>query len=33
LYELGEIHFLKQLCEEKKKFSWDKLTAAIIEEK
>ena len=33
LYELGEIHFLKQLCEEKKKFSWDKLTAAIIENK
>ena len=33
LYELGEIHFLKQLCEEKKKFSWNKLTAAIIENK
>jgi len=33
LYELGETHFLKQLCEEKKKFSWDKLTAAIIENK
>ena len=33
LYELGEIHFLKQLCEEKKKFSWDKLTTAIIENK
>ena len=33
LYELGETHFLKQLCEEKKKLSWDKLTAAIIENK
>jgi predicted secreted protein len=33
LYELGEINFLKQLCEEKKKFSWNKLTAAIIENK
>ena len=33
LYELGETHFLKQLCEEKKKFSWNKLTAAIIENK
>ena len=33
LYELGETHFLKHLCEEKKKFSWDKLTAAIIENK
>jgi glycosyltransferase involved in cell wall biosynthesis len=33
LYELGEIHFFKQLCEEKKKLSWDKLTAAIIENK
>ena len=33
LYELGETHFLKQLCEEKKKFSWDKLTTAIIENK
>jgi glycosyltransferase involved in cell wall biosynthesis len=33
LYELGETHFLKQLCEEKKKFSWDKLTAAVIENK
>lgn len=33
LYEFGETHFLKQLCEEKKKLSWDKLTAAIIENK
>jgi len=33
LYELGETHFLKHLCEEKKKLSWDKLTAAIIENK
>jgi glycosyltransferase involved in cell wall biosynthesis len=33
LYELGETHFLKHLCEEKKKFSWDKLTTAIIENK
>ncbi len=33
LYELGETHFLKQLCEEKKKFSWDKLTTAITENK
>jgi len=31
LYELGETHFLKHLCEEKKKLSWDKLTAAILE--
>jgi glycosyltransferase involved in cell wall biosynthesis len=30
LYELGETHFLKQLCEEKKKLSWDKLTSSII---
>ena len=29
LYELGETHFLKHLCEEKKKLSWDKLTASI----
>jgi len=33
LYELGETHFLKHLCEEKKKFSWVHLTAAIIENK
>ena len=33
LYELGETHFLKQLCEEKKKLSWDKLTTAIIDNK
>ena len=33
LYELGETHCLKHLCEEKKKLSWDKLTAAIIENK
>jgi glycosyltransferase involved in cell wall biosynthesis len=33
LYELGETHFLKHLCEEKKKFSWAHLTAAIIENK
>jgi len=33
LYELGETHFLKHLCEEKKKLSWDKLTTAIIENK
>jgi glycosyltransferase involved in cell wall biosynthesis len=33
LYELGETHFLKHLCEEKKKFSWEHLTAAIIENK
>jgi len=33
LYELGETHFLKHLCDEKKKFSWDKLTTAIIENK
>jgi glycosyltransferase involved in cell wall biosynthesis len=33
LYEFGETHFLKHLCEEKKKLSWDKLTAAIIENK
>jgi glycosyltransferase involved in cell wall biosynthesis len=31
LYELGETQFLKHLCEEKKKLSWDKLTAAILE--
>lgn len=31
LYELGETHFLKHLCEEKKNLSWDKLTAAILE--
>ncbi len=31
LYELGETHFLKHLCEEKKKYSWDKLTAAILQ--
>ena len=31
LYELGETHFLNHLCEEKKKFSWDKLTTAILE--
>jgi glycosyltransferase involved in cell wall biosynthesis len=31
LYELGETHFLKHLCEEKKKYSWDKLTSAITE--
>ena len=31
LYELGETHFLKHLCEEKKKFSWEHLTTAIIE--
>ena len=30
LYELGETHFLKHLCEEKKKFSWEHLTTAII---
>ena len=33
LYELGETHFLKHLCEEKKKFSWEHLTTAIIENK
>ena len=33
LYELGETHFLKHLCEEKKKFSWGHLTTAIIENK
>jgi len=33
LYELGETHFLKHLCEEKKKFSWAHLTTAIIENK
>jgi len=33
LYEFGETHFLKHLCEEKKKLSWDKLTTAIIENK
>ena len=33
LYELGETHFLKHLCEEKKKFSWGHLTKAIIENK
>ena len=33
LYELGETHFLKHLCEEKKKFNWGHLTAAIIENK
>jgi glycosyltransferase involved in cell wall biosynthesis len=31
LYELGETHFLKHLCEEKKKYSWDKLTSAITQ--
>lgn len=29
LYELGEQHFLPHLREEKKKYSWQKLTAAI----
>jgi glycosyltransferase involved in cell wall biosynthesis len=33
LYELGETHFLKHLCEEKKRFSWEHLTAAILENK
>jgi glycosyltransferase involved in cell wall biosynthesis len=33
LYELGETHFLKHLCEEKKKLSWEHLSAAIIENK
>ena len=33
LYELGETHFLKHLCEEKKIFSWEHLTTAIIENK
>ena len=33
LYELGETHFLKHLCEEKKKFSWEHLTAAVTENK
>ena len=33
LYELGETHFLKHLCEEKKKFNWGHLTTAIIENK
>jgi glycosyltransferase involved in cell wall biosynthesis len=33
LYELGETHFLKHLCEEKKKFSWEHLTTAIIKNK
>ena len=33
LYELGETHFLKHLCEEKNKFSWEHLTTAIIENK
>ena len=33
LYELGETHFLKHLCEEKKKLSWEHLTTAIIENK
>jgi predicted secreted protein len=31
LYELGETHFLKHLCEEKKKYGWDILTAAITQ--
>jgi glycosyltransferase involved in cell wall biosynthesis len=31
LYELGETHFLKHLCEEKKKYGWDKLTDAITQ--
>ena len=31
LYELGETHFLKHLCDEKKKYGWDKLTAAITQ--
>ena len=31
LYELGETHFLKHLCEEKKKYGWDKLTGAITQ--
>jgi len=31
MYELGETHFLKHLCEEKKKYSWDKLTNAITQ--
>jgi glycosyltransferase involved in cell wall biosynthesis len=33
LYEFGETHFLKHLCEEKKKLSWGNLIAAIIENK
>jgi glycosyltransferase involved in cell wall biosynthesis len=31
LYELGESHFLPHLREEKKKYSWNKLTEAIIQ--
>jgi glycosyltransferase involved in cell wall biosynthesis len=31
LYELGESHFLKHLCEEKKKYGWDQLTSAITQ--
>ena len=30
LYELGEVHFLPHLREEKKKYSWEKLTKAIM---
>lgn len=33
LYELGEEYFLKHLCEVKKNFSWEHLTAAILENK
>jgi len=33
LYELGETHFLKHLCDEKKKYSWDKLTTSITQNK
>jgi glycosyltransferase involved in cell wall biosynthesis len=33
LYEFGETHFLKHLCEEKKKLSWGNLIASIIENK
>ena len=31
LYELGEKHFLEHLCEEKKKYSWEALSKAIID--
>ena len=30
-YALGEEHFLPHLHEEKKKYSWQKLTAAILQ--
>ena len=31
LYKFGEKHFLKHLCEERKKYSWDQLTNAITQ--